>query len=174
MSMLVFRPAQPGDVPALVGIVNGAYRGDASGRGWTHEAELVAGPRIDEAGLRALLARRDGVVLVAVRDGALVGCVDVARAGEGVCFLGMLSVKVTEQGSGLGKALVAAAEEHARRAFGARVMAMHVVSVRPELLAWYERRGYRRTGLVEPFEPHGPERSLRGPLAFERLEKVLQ
>jgi predicted N-acetyltransferase YhbS len=170
---LSFRPADPADVPALVGIVNGAYRGDASGRGWTHEADLVAGPRIDEAGLRAMLARPRSVVLVALREDALVGCVHVEAAAPGECFLGMLSVRVVEQGSGLGKALVAAAEDHARRAFGARVMAMHVVSVRPELLAWYERRGYRRTGHTVAFEPQGAERSLRGPLAFERLEKRL-
>ena len=90
-----------------------------------------------------------------------------------MAFLGMLSVRVSEQGSGLGRALVAAAEDYARRELGARVIAMYVLTVRRELLAWYERRGYRRTGDIVPFHSPPGQRFLRGPLEFERLEKRL-
>src|SRR6266571_5420825 len=47
---ITFRPAVPSDAQVVAAIVNGAYRGDATGRGWTSEADLIAGPRIDEAG----------------------------------------------------------------------------------------------------------------------------
>ncbi len=139
---ITFRPAVPSDAQVVAAIVNGAYRGDATGRGWTSEADFIAGPRIDEAGFLALLAS-------------------------------LLSVRVTEQGSGLGRALVAAAEDYARRELGARVIAMYVLTVRRELLAWYERRGYRRTGDIVPFHSPPGQRFLRGPLEFERLEKRL-
>lgn len=85
----------------------------------------------------------------------------------------MLSVHVDGQTNGVGRALLAAAEPVARERWQARTMVLHVVSVRAELLAWYERRGYRRTGRLVPF-PDGPtERFLQGPLSFERLEKLL-
>ncbi len=170
---ITFRPAVRSDAHVVATIVNGAYRGDATGRGWTSEADLIAGPRIDEAGFLALLAKDASVVLLGLRDGDIVGCVHLEGSEDGVAFLGMLSVRVSEQGSGLGRALVAAAEDYARRELGARVIAMYVLTVRRELLAWYERRGYRRTGDIVPFHSPPGQRFLRGPLEFERLEKRL-
>ncbi len=159
------------DVPAVVQVVNLAYRGDGTTTTWTTEEHLVSGPRTDAAGVEALLARPASVVLVAEREGRLVGCVHVQRLDEDECLLGMLSVAPAEQAGGLGRRLLAEAEAFATRALGARVMAMRVITVRPELLAWYERRGYRRTGRREPFVPDARGRLLRGPLEFERLEK---
>ena len=170
---ITFRPAVASDAQVVAAIVNGAYRGDATGRGWTSEADFIAGPRIDEAGFLALLAKDASVVLLGLRDGDIVGCVHLEGSEDGVAFLGMLSVRVSEQGSGLGRALVAAAEDYARRELGARVIAMYVLTVRRELLAWYERRGYRRTGDIVPFHSPPGQRFLRGPLEFERLEKRL-
>src|SRR6266566_3523414 len=115
---ITFRPAVPSDAPVVAAIVNGAYRGDATGRGWTSEADFIAGPRIDEAGFLALLAKDASVVLLGLRDGDIVGCVHLEGSEDGVAFLGLLSVRVTEQGSGLGRALVAAAEDYARRELG--------------------------------------------------------
>ena len=173
MPDLAFRLARDADAAAVVPLVNGAYRGDSTGgTGWTHEKDLVAGARIDEAGFRAYLSAPDSVVLLAERRARVVGCVHLVRQEE-ECFLGMLSVHVAEQASGVGRALLAEAERYARDGLGARVMAMRVVTVRAELLAWYERRGYRRTGRVEAFAPRADAVSLRGPLDFERLEKPL-
>jgi len=155
---ITFRPAVRSDAQVVAAIVNGAYRGDATGR---------------EAGFLALLAKDASVVLLGLRDGDIVGCVHLEGSEDGVAFLGMLSVRVSEQGSGLGRALVAAAEDYARRELGARVIAMYVLTVRRELLAWYERRGYRRTGDIVPFHSPPGQRFLRGPLEFERLEKRL-
>jgi len=168
---LAFRLAAPEDAPAVVALVNAAYRDD-TGQAWTTEVALIAGPRIDEAGFLALL-RPGSVVLVAERAGALIGCVHLAQGEAGACRLGLLSVEVGAQGMGTGRALLAAAEAYARERFAATRMVMRVVSARHELLAWYERRGYTRTGRLEPFEPGRGERFIRGPLAFERLEKRL-
>lgn len=152
--------------------MNAAYRRGGA-RAWTSEAELVGGPRITEDGFRELLAPPGSVVLVAERGGRLLGCVHLELGQGGACLLGLLSVDPEEQAAGIGRELLAAAEAHARDRMGAALMAMNVVSVRPELLAWYERRGYVRTGRLVPFEPHPGVTFLRGPLAFERLEKRL-
>jgi hypothetical protein len=53
--------------------------------------------------------------------------------------------------------LLAAAEQHAQRRFGAQSIEMTVIDARRELIAWYERRGYRVTGEIRPF-PYGDER----------------
>lgn len=171
--LLSIRAATPADVAALVPLVNGAYRGEAGRSGWTSEATLVEGPRTSEERLRDVLARPGSVVLVADRDGALLGCVHLQRgAVPGECEVGMLSVRVAEQANGVGRALLAAAESYARDAMGLRVLVLHVISVRAELLAWYERRGYQRTGRLVPFVPApAGSRPLGGSLFFERLEK---
>lgn len=173
MGGLTFRAATPADVSSIVRIVNGAYRGEGGTHGWTSEHELVSGARTDPARLHETMARPGSVVLVAERAGTVVGCVHLQVLPDRGCDLGMLSVHVGEQATGVGRALLAHAETYARDVLGARTMVMHIISVRRELLAWYERRGYRRTGVLEPFEPTGGQAFLRGPLVFERLEKTL-
>lgn len=168
---LSFRRAVSGDATAIEAIVNGAYR-DKTGKAWTSEAHLVAGPRVDEASFRATIARPGSFVLVAERAGRVMGCVHLEGDAR-ECFLSMLSVRADEQGGGIGRALLEEGERFAKRELASRVMAMHVITRRPELLAYYERRGYRRTGIVVPFVPHGETRFLQGPLDFERLEKAL-
>jgi hypothetical protein len=71
--------------------------------------------------------------------------------------------------------IIEEAQRSARETWGAREMHMTVISVREDLIAWYERRGYRRTGRTTPF-PYGDERSgipLRDDLHFELLVKEL-
>ena len=70
---------------------------------------------------------------------------------------------------------MAAAEEHARDAFGCRTNEMTVIEQRSELIEWYRRRGYHATGETEPF-PYGNFRfglPLRDDLRFSVLEKRL-
>jgi GNAT superfamily N-acetyltransferase len=171
---LAFRAAGPSDAAEVVRLVNAAYR-VGGGRAWTTEADLVAGARVTEDLFREMVAREGSVVLVAEREGRLVGCAHVqpASGSERECTIGMLSVDPAEQAAGVGRAIVAEAERVARERFGAAVVSMRVFTVRPELLAWYERRGYRRTGERLAFEPPPTERLLRGPLTFERLVKDL-
>lgn len=171
---LDLRPATTADVPALLAFVQAAYRGDSARQGWTHEADLVEGARTTPEELVDHVSAPGKAVLTAWRGGALVGCVHVAPSGERGAYLGMLSVRPDLQGGGLGKRLVAAAEAHARDALKARRMEMTVIRQRPELIAWYERLGYRPTGEERPFPYDDPtDVPTRPDLVFLVLEKPL-
>ncbi len=141
---------------ALRALVESTYRGDQARQGWTHEADLLTGARTSDAELAATIVNPAHSVLVAERENALVGTVTVSAAGPARAYLGMLSVAPGQQGSGLGRRLIIAAEAEARRHFGALVMEMTVIERRHELISWYERRGYRLTGETRPF-PAAPE-----------------
>ncbi|MFJ6779003.1 GNAT family N-acetyltransferase [Streptomyces yangpuensis] len=171
---LSFRSAVEADVPELVELVESAYRGDASRAGWTTEADYLDGQRTDPDGVRAVIAGPDGVLLVVERAGELVACCHIEHRGDHAYF-GMFAVRPGLQGAGLGKEILAEAERRARDTWGAGEMRMTVVNVREELIAYYVRRGYRRTGELSPF-PYGDERfgiPLRDDLAFELLVKPL-
>ncbi|MEU7066801.1 GNAT family N-acetyltransferase [Streptomyces sp. NPDC053429] len=171
---LSFRPAVEADVPELVALVESAYRGDASRAGWTTEADYLDGQRTDPEGVRQIIEAPDGVLLVVERAGELVACCQLEHRGDHAYF-GMFAVRPGLQGGGLGKEVLAEAERRAREEWGATQMRMTVVNVREELIAYYERRGYRRTGELSPF-PYGDERfgiPLRTDLAFELLVKPL-
>lgn len=175
MSEATFRPAAPDDVPALHRLIESAYRGDSAKAGWTHEADLLGGQRTDEAELRDILADASRVLLLAEIDGVLTGCVQVAKQGEGLAYLGLLTVDPRRQAGGLGRWLIAAAEAEAIDHFGATRMEMTVIRQRAELIAWYERRGYRLTGETRPF-PLDDERfglPQTRELEFVVLEKAL-
>ncbi|MFE6906188.1 GNAT family N-acetyltransferase [Streptomyces erythrochromogenes] len=172
---LSFRSAVEADVPELVALVESAYRGDASRAGWTTEADYLDGQRTDPDGVRAVIDSEDGVLLVVERSGELVACCHIEHRGDHAYF-GMFAVRPGLQGGGLGKEILAEAERRAGETWGAREMRMTVVNVREELIAYYVRRGYRRTGELSPF-PYGDERfgiPLRDDLAFELLVKPLQ
>jgi len=170
-----FRTATVADAPALHELVHGAYRGDSARRGWTHEADLLDGARIDHETLRSVLTGRGHVVLTAERRGRLIGCVQVTDKGRGLTYLGMLTVDPALQGGGLGRDLIAVAEAEARGRFGARKMEMTVIAQRAELIAWYGRRGYLPTGETRPFPATDPRFGLpkRDDLAFVVLARVL-
>jgi ribosomal protein S18 acetylase RimI-like enzyme len=148
---LQFRLARPDDVPALRALVEAAYRGNSARRGWTHEADLLEGDRTSDAELAAAIADPARRVLLATRDGALLGSVTVTDVGNGVAYMGMLCVDPELQSAGLGRTLMAQVESLAVREFAARAMEMTVVDARTELIAYYERRGYRQTGERRPF-----------------------
>jgi GNAT superfamily N-acetyltransferase len=169
-----FRAAGGDDIGALVALVESAYRGDVSRTGWTTEADLLDGQRTDPVSLAALLARADSRVLLAESHGRLLACAHVEKQGD-IGYFGMFSVRPDRQGSGLGRAVLAEGERVAREEWHCREMQMTVISCRDELVAWYERRGYHRTGVFKPF-PYGDERfgiPKRDDLRFEILAKPL-
>ncbi|MDU0370034.1 GNAT family N-acetyltransferase [Hymenobacter endophyticus] len=150
LSTLRYSPATNADIPALTRLVNCAYRGEASEQGWTTEAHLLAGQRTDEDDLRDHLQAPGATFLLArTATQEVIGSVFLQQQGPDL-YLGMLSVEPTLQAQGLGRQLVTAAEAHARQ-LGCTGIRITVISVRHELLAWYERLGFRRTGATVDF-----------------------
>lgn len=177
---VIFRDAVAADVSAVVALVESAYRGDASRVGWTTEADLLDGQRIDPAGVAAVIDKPDSRVLLAEqaagsgRAATLLACCQIEKQ-DGDCYFGMFSVRPELQGSGVGKRVLAEAERLASVEWGCTRVRMTVIDVRDELIAWYERRGYRRTGEYGPF-PYGDARygvPKRDDLRFEWLVKLL-
>lgn len=169
-----FRDATEADVDTLVALIESAYRGDASRAGWTTEADILEGQRTDPQGVLNVVKSADSRLLTVEQDGRVVACCQLEHRGDHAYF-GMFAVSPALQGAGLGKVIIAEAERSARETWGAREMHMTVISVRNDLIAWYERRGYRRTGRMTPF-PYGDERfgiPQRDDLQFELLMKEL-
>jgi len=169
------RLATASDVPALVALVNSAYRGESSRAGWATEADLLGGTRIDEARLAATIATDGNVVLVHEEDGDIIACVHLERRGANG-YLGMLTTKPTLQAKGIGRRMLGSAEAWAAEHWQSQEMHMTVIVQREALVAWYERRGYARSGDTKPF-PYGDERfgiPTRQDLAFHVLKKALR
>jgi GNAT superfamily N-acetyltransferase len=164
------RAATVDDAEAVAELVHSAYRSDESRRGWTTEADLVGGQRADPAMIRHLVGLPDDEVLLAVDDdGVPFACCHLERR-DGGAYLGMFAVRPGQQGSGVGRGMLAAAESWARDRWGATTLEITVLNHRPELMAWYERCGFTPTGEDHPFpyedqrfgEPRRPDLVLLG------------
>jgi ribosomal protein S18 acetylase RimI-like enzyme len=171
-------------VPAVVELVESAYRGEKSRAGWTTEAELLGGQRTDPEEVAALVKDPAATLRLALGPvlstsagsesaDALIGCV-LVRSEREHAYVGMFAVRPTLQSRGLGSALLVEAERIARERGALRVR-MTVIEQRTELLAWYTRRGYGATGQTEPFPYGNPRFGLpkRDDLRFLVLEKEL-
>ncbi|WP_432789707.1 GNAT family N-acetyltransferase [Brevibacterium sp. K11IcPPYGO002] len=164
------------DIADYVELVSSAYRGEGSKQGWTTEADLLGGQRLNGPMAEDMLAEADSQILLA-RDeqGRAVASVYVREPEDGAAYLGVLAVSPPGQGKGVGSALIGLAEAWVAEHWGATSMRMSVINKREELIAYYERRGYSRTGEVEPF-PYGDERfglPKVDDLAFVMLSKPL-
>jgi ribosomal protein S18 acetylase RimI-like enzyme len=173
-----FEKAEPRDLATIAALVNSGYRGEGSRAGWTTEADLFEGERTNANSLGEDLEAASGRLILTLREtpgSPIVGCVYLdTRVAPGKCYLGMLTVQPGTQARGLGRALLTAAEEKARET-GAERMRLCVLNPRDELMAWYERRGYRRTGETKPFpyEKAHAEKPTRADLEFVFFEKSL-
>ncbi|MFF5565352.1 GNAT family N-acetyltransferase [Streptomyces sp. NPDC012623] len=171
---LTFRDATAADAPALVDLVESAYRGDSSRTGWTTEADLLDGRRTDVQAVLDVIQAPGSRLLAVEQAGRLTACCQLEHRGESAYF-GMFAVRPGAQGGGLGRRVIATAERLACESWCVREMEMTVLTAREDLIAWYERRGYRRTGKRRPF-PYGEERfgvPRRPGLEFELLVKPL-
>jgi len=146
MSDPVIRPATVADLPRLHPVIERAYRGEEARAGWTHEADLLDGQRTDMATLAAIFDDPATRLLIALAGETPIGCVQVSDHGGGTAYLGLLCIEPRLQAAGLGRRLISAAEDAARTTFTAHRIEMTVIENRTELIAYYERRGYARTG----------------------------
>jgi ribosomal protein S18 acetylase RimI-like enzyme len=161
------------DVAALNKLINSAYRGEESKKGWSTEADLLDGTRIDEAALRDIIQKPDTTFLKYEEDGVLIGCVELRVEGNKL-YLGTLSVNPNIQNKGIGKKLLSAGEDHARKE-GCSVMRMTVIDGRQTLIDWYVRNGYNLTGERKPFVVPDERWGIpKQKLEFLVLEKVLK
>ena len=167
-------PANLKDVPALKKLLDSAYRGEESKKGWTTEADLLSGEvRTDEATLSKIIAEENSVILKYEGDAnQILGCVHLKKNGDRL-YLGMLSVSPTQQGKGIGKMFLKKAEEHALE-IGCSKIYMQVISVRKELNDWYMRHGFAPTGERFPFDVDEKYGVQAQPLEFMILEKEVK
>jgi ribosomal protein S18 acetylase RimI-like enzyme len=169
-------PATDGDLEAVAALVNSAYRGESSRRGWTTEADYLDGQRTDAEALRQDLEETPGSVMLLMRETPnqpLLACVWLEPASDDAWYLGMLTVRPDLQDRHIGRELLAEAEAYAKGR-GAKRMRMQVVHIRDTLIAWYARRGYALTGETADF-PRDTRFGIprRDDLAFVVLEKKL-
>ena len=160
------------DVPELVRLVNSAYRGESSRKGWATEADLLGGIRTDEEAMTEMVTRPDALVLKYFAEDEIIGCVYLKNQHPKL-YLGMLTVKPDIQAQGIGKKILHASENYAKEN-GFSSIVMTVISLRHALIDWYIRRGYHFTGEKKPFPSGDPRFGIpKRELEFVVLEKTL-
>jgi GNAT superfamily N-acetyltransferase len=147
---MIYRNAHINDIPTLTSLLNRSYRGDSSRTGWTTEADLLSGKRIDEAELFKLHNDPDSLILIAQSGDTITATIYAHHAADTVHF-GLFAVEPSMQGGGIGKVLLAYAESEAHNRWGINTAIMEVITHRSELIEYYGRRGYMRTGEMIPF-----------------------
>jgi ribosomal protein S18 acetylase RimI-like enzyme len=147
MTVDTFRTASDLDTEAIAQLVNKAYRPESGTSGWTHEADLVAGNRTSASQVAEIILKQNSVILVGLKNSEIVACIHIEQDGNN-SYIGMLAVNPTLQGVGAGKQVLAYAENYATTVLGSEKFMMVVVSARTELISFYLRRGYQKTGSV--------------------------
>jgi ribosomal protein S18 acetylase RimI-like enzyme len=159
------------DIAALNILINSAYRGEHSKKGWTTEANILEGIRTSEEELTELIQEPNTSIFKFVENEMLKACVMLVQKTDKL-YLGMLTVSPELQNSGLGKKLLQFSEVYAQE-LGLYKIEMTVISVRTELIAWYNRHGFIDTGIREPFPMDNPEYKPKQILEFVVLEKTV-
>jgi len=160
------------DVPELNVLVNSAYRGETSKKGWTTEAHLLEGLRIDEQTLLSYFENPDIILLKNISDdGSITGCVYLEKRAEKL-YIGMFSVNPLLQAKGIGRQLLLATEDYAKK-LNCHILTMTVISTRLELINWYHRRGYQPTGEILPFHHDKKFGKPKQPIELIVMEKTI-
>jgi ribosomal protein S18 acetylase RimI-like enzyme len=154
--MIYFRTASIQDASIITHLVNSAYRGEYSKKGWTTEADLIEGQRTDQDSvIKMIEAKEEQIELAFDYSKKLLGCVYIKRENLDTLYFGMLTVDPILQGSGLGKTILLHLENLARKEERTKIR-LSVIPQRLELIAFYERRGFKATGKVEKFPSYDP------------------
>jgi GNAT superfamily N-acetyltransferase len=174
---MFLEPSTEADYPAIIDLINVAFRATGPSASWNIEAGVIEGQRMNDSLLREDLAARPAANLLVYRDPvdkSVLGTVWLDPDNDGVWYLGLLTIRPAMQKQKLGRTLLSAAEDFAKAHDACRIR-MTVVNVRDTLIAWYERRGYALTGETKPF-PYDDKRfgtPLRDDLYFVVLEKTI-
>ena len=195
-SAIFFREATLSDITAVIELVHSAYRGETSRAGWTTEADLLDGNRTDASIVQADIRAVGSVILLAYRmqpqerlvkknhietsanlaTDELLACCHLKDEDGDHAYFGMFAVRPDCQGNGIGRVVLAEAERRAVTGWHCSMLRMLVIRQRVDLIAWYMRLGFARTGETKPF-PYGDERfglPKRPDLEFVELAKSLR
>lgn len=167
-----FAYAGPADILPIAALIERAYRGPAAAKGWTNESVILTGPRSSTEEVESIIRDTDSRLLVAFDGDTIVGSALVRKHGAGAYF-GMFAIDPDAQGGGLGKLMMTRSEAAARELWEAEYLRLTVISLRHELIAWYERRGFIRTGEQEPFPFDTATGALRTDFHLTVLQKTL-
>ncbi|QKJ63526.1 GNAT family N-acetyltransferase [Flavobacterium sp. M31R6] len=160
------------DASALEKLINSAYRGETSKKGWATEANLLEGKRITLDELEKIIKNKDNTILKYTENNQIIGSVLLSNKGNKL-YLGMLAISPELQNRGLGKKLLQEAEVHAL-SLGLTKIVMTVITIREKLIEWYNRYGYVDTGVREPFLLNDYDAIITDQhLEFMVLEKIL-
>ncbi|BAC89581.1 gll1640 [Gloeobacter violaceus PCC 7421] len=146
---MLFDDATPSDVPELVALINASYRTPGNKPGWTDEREFLEGTRTDADALGAELDTGRCLIGRQSADGPIAACARIAPENDGAWYVASIAVDTAQQGKGTGREILAEVERQARAA-GVPALRITVINLRHELIAWYERRGFVRTGEGHP------------------------
>ena len=173
ISNMPINKATDADIPELNELVNITYRGKPSPMGWTTEADLLEGARIDQPMLKEQMDTENGAILKYTdpRTGRIIGAIYLETSGSSMYF-GMLTVSPSAQGRGIGRALLEYSESYARKNNCTKLVAT-VIDVRSELIEWYIRFGFKRTGHIEPFPADGKVGIPKIPIQLIEIEKIV-
>ena len=164
------RLASKADIQQLTILINTAYR---TLDGWTTEAGMIQGDRIQEKQLYDLLNLENFQLFVLEIDNKLLGCIGVSL-GQQVAEIGSFAVAPAEQNSGYGKQLLDFAESHIFEIFKKNVIQMSLLNVRTELLVYYQRHGYQLTEKIEAYPLGQKLGEPLIPLHLLILEKIIR
>jgi N-acetylglutamate synthase-like GNAT family acetyltransferase len=148
-----YRIATTGDVNAISDLVNSAYRGESSKKGWTTEADFLGGQRTDPNKIREMILSDNVVILIKIDSASeqARACVHLEKKDSQTAYLGMLTVNPLEQAKGTGRELLQVSEDFVHKTWECKMIEMTVINLRSELIEWYERRGYKKTGEQRDF-----------------------
>lgn len=160
MPMLNFYKAELSDAAAMSQLVNRAYRGETSRKGWTTEADILDGIRATTKDIAEIINASDQFMLMGELDQKIVACIQCQKQaydGQSVAQFGMIAVEPSKQNRGHGKDLIQAAEAITKREWGVAGFAMLVITRRTDIIDFYQRLGYEPTHTYVDF-PVNPEK----------------
>lgn len=171
--MLSYRQAEIADIEKIIELVESAYRGESSRQGWTTEADFIDGQRTDHKEITEILERQASTIILCEDNDELVASVQLNKTRD-KAYLGMFAVNPLKQGGGLGFNLLKQAEMFVQKEWESTALLMSVISIREELISWYERHGYVKTGKIKDFPYEEPRFGTpkRDDLLLEILEKT--